>query len=123
MRVLRRRLRAGRGLGWIWGWLKAGVLDGGPRAPNRVGTPQGGVRSPLLANAYLNELDTYGVRSGREKRAHLVRYADDSAPRRRRAGVTARRHAVPEMRGGPSKPPYRGRFQTTVSGSGQKPGS
>ena len=77
MRVLRRRIRDGRGLGWIWGWLKAGGLDGGTLAPNRVGTPQGGVLSPLLANAYLNVLDTYWVRSGREKRAHLVRYADD----------------------------------------------
>ena len=77
MRVLRRRIRDGRVLGWIWGWLKAGVLDGGTLAPNRVGTPQGGVLSPLLANAYLNGLDTYWVRSGREQRAHLVRYADD----------------------------------------------
>ena len=77
MRVLRRRIRDGRVLGWIWGWLKAGVLDGGTLAPNRVGTPQGGVRSPLRANAYLNVLDPYGVRSGREQRAHWVRYADD----------------------------------------------
>jgi group II intron reverse transcriptase/maturase len=77
MRVLRRRIRDRRVLGWIWQWLKAGVLDGTTLEPNRVGTPQGGVLSPLLANVYLNVLDTYWVRRGRERRAHLVRFADD----------------------------------------------
>ena len=121
-RVLRRRIRDGRGLGGIWGGLKAGVLDGGPRAPNRVGTPQGGVLSPLLATAYLNVLDTYWVRSGREQRAHWGRYADDSAPRRRRAGVTARRHAVPEMRGGPRNRPTGGGFKPPSAASDKSRG-
>ena len=35
------------------------------------------MRSPLRANAYLNVRDPYGVRSGREQRAHWVRYADE----------------------------------------------
>lgn len=49
-----------------------------------IRSPQGGVISPLLANIYLNYLDTVW-----EKRfSHLgtlVRYADDRAPRRQRA--------------------------------------
>jgi hypothetical protein len=40
---------------------------------NHTGTPQGGVISPLLANIYLNKLDTEMKRRG-----HLIiRYADD----------------------------------------------
>jgi RNA-directed DNA polymerase len=47
----------------IKGWLKAPVVekreDGKKRyIGNDRGTPQGGVLSPLLANIYLNVLDT-----------------------------------------------------------------
>ena len=80
MRVLRQRIRDDRVLGWVWRGLKAGVMDGTRLEPNRVGTPQGGVLSPLLANASRNVLDRYWVQTGREKRAHLVRDADDSVP-------------------------------------------
>jgi retron-type reverse transcriptase len=48
------------------------------------GTPQGGVISPLLANIYLNYMDTIWEKQF----AHLgklIRYADDCAPRRRGA--------------------------------------
>jgi RNA-directed DNA polymerase len=47
---------------------------------NKEGTPQGGVISPLLANVYLNVLDTlWAVKKVQEKLgARLVRYADDS---------------------------------------------
>jgi retron-type reverse transcriptase len=38
-------------------WLKAGVMEDGRIKTNEVGTPQGGVISPLLANIYLNHLD------------------------------------------------------------------
>jgi RNA-directed DNA polymerase len=34
----------------VKGWLKAGVLEGEVFTPTEVGTPQGGVISPLLAN-------------------------------------------------------------------------
>ncbi len=54
--------------------LRAGVMDGGSLRRGVAGTPQGGVISPLLCNAYLHRLD-------REWRAgehgELVRYADD----------------------------------------------
>lgn len=39
--------------------LKAGYIEGWKWNPTYSGTPQGGVISPLLANIYLHELDTF----------------------------------------------------------------
>jgi RNA-directed DNA polymerase len=62
-------------------WLRSGVLTGGGVEPTEVGTPQGGVLSPLLANIYLHRLDAEWERRGRAGlgvgHAKLVRYADD----------------------------------------------
>ena len=62
-------------------WLKAGVLEDGKVTHPELGTPQGGVISPLLANIYLHEvLDRWFVRDVQPRLnglAHLVRYADD----------------------------------------------
>jgi retron-type reverse transcriptase len=52
------------------------VLEAGQRAATLVGTPQGGVLLPLLANIYLHVRD----RIWEDRCAHLgtlVRYADD----------------------------------------------
>ena len=54
-------------------FLRAGVIEGGQLLPTRVGTPQGGVASPLLANIALNVLDWYLHQHG----YRFVRYADD----------------------------------------------
>ena len=54
-------------------FLKAGVLEGGKFLATRVGTPQGGVASPLLANIALNLLDWHLHERGHR----FVRYADD----------------------------------------------
>jgi len=57
-------------------WLKGGVLEDGVRSATEIGSPQGGVISPLLANIYLHVLDMYWS----ERYAglgELVRYADD----------------------------------------------
>jgi group II intron reverse transcriptase/maturase len=54
-------------------FLRAGVMEDGVLRPTTVGTPQGGVISPLLANIALNFLDWHLARSG----FRLVRYADD----------------------------------------------
>jgi group II intron reverse transcriptase/maturase len=54
-------------------FLRAGVMEGGKLLPTRVGTPQGGVASPLLANIALNILDWYLHQHG----YRFVRYADD----------------------------------------------
>ena len=54
-------------------FLRAGVMEGGKIRPTRVGTPQGGVASPLLANIALNVLDWHLHEHG----FRFVRYADD----------------------------------------------
>ena len=48
-------------------------MEGGKFQPTRVGTPQGGVASPLLANIALNVLDWHLQKHG----YRFVRYADD----------------------------------------------
>jgi len=40
-------------LGLIQKWLKAGVLEDGQWSETKLGTPQGAVVSPLIANVYL----------------------------------------------------------------------
>ena len=54
-------------------FLRAGVMEDGLVRPTTVGTPQGGVLSPLLANIALNFLDWHLDRLG----CRFVRYADD----------------------------------------------
>ena len=54
-------------------FLRSGVIEDGVRKPTTVGTPQGGVISPLLANIVLNHLDGQLHEHG----YHFVRYADD----------------------------------------------
>ena len=54
-------------------FLAAGVMEYGVFKPTTIGTPQGGVISPLLANIVLNELDWRLERAG----YRFVRYADD----------------------------------------------
>ena len=54
-------------------FLKAGVLEDGQFLSTRMGTPQGGVISPLLANIALNSLDWKLHAKG----YRFVRYADD----------------------------------------------
>jgi RNA-directed DNA polymerase len=54
-------------------FLRSGVMDNGVFKPTTVGTPQGGVISPLLANIVLNHLDWRLHQHGRR----FVRYADD----------------------------------------------
>ncbi len=57
-------------------WLEAGVMEDGEVTERTLGTPQGGVISPLLSNIYLDRLDTAWERQHR-KLGLLVRYADD----------------------------------------------
>ncbi len=62
-------------------WMKAGVLEEGQWSETKVGTPQGSVASPLLANIYLHYVFDLWVEAGRKKVAQgdviVVRFADD----------------------------------------------
>lgn len=79
--ILDQRVRDGVIRRAIDKWLKAGVMEEGSVSYSDLGTPQGGVISPLLANIYLHEvLDTWFERDVRPRlkgAAFLVRYADD----------------------------------------------
>ena len=57
-------------------WLKAGVMNAGELEESEMGSPQGGVISPLLSNVYLNYLDTKWELHYKHL-GKLVRYADD----------------------------------------------
>jgi len=81
LRAAARRISDGSVLRLLKAWLRAPVVeedkDGTRRVlPNRAGTPQGGVISPLLANLYLNPLD-WAVNERCTDKPVLVRYADD----------------------------------------------
>lgn len=79
--------------------LKAGVMENNMQIDNHLGTPQGGIISPLLANIYLNNFDWMIARKFQEhparyqvsnpykdglrrvhqkhKKCQIIRYADD----------------------------------------------
>lgn len=77
-----KRVSDGSMLRLIKAWLRTPIVeedrDTGRRRvlPNRCGTPQGGVISPLLANLYLNDLD-HAVNDRCDQQPTMVRYADD----------------------------------------------
>ena len=71
--ALRAEVADGNILDLIEKFLKAGVMEDGVFQPTRLGTPQGGVISPLLANIALNSLDW----RLHERGFRFVRYADD----------------------------------------------
>lgn len=73
MVLLKQRVADGRVLDLIETFLKQPVEDNGSRWTPIVGTPQGAVMSPLLANVYLNPLDHRMAKLGYE----MTRYADD----------------------------------------------
>ena len=85
-------------------WLKAGFLEKHVWFATTEGTPQGGILSPVLANGALDGLQRLLVERftstpsrQRKHKVHLVRYADDCAPRRQEgsgSGPELERHAA-----------------------------
>jgi RNA-directed DNA polymerase len=72
--LVRQRVVDGSVLALLEQCLKAGVMESLKGwQPTEVGTPQGAVISPLLANIYLHPLDHQMAQRGWE----MVRYADD----------------------------------------------
>jgi RNA-directed DNA polymerase len=99
MKVLEYRIADRSIMKLIRMWLRVPVVeedeDGRPRARrSRQGTPQGGVISPLLANAYLHWFDKVFHRQTGPRHwanARLVRYADDFVVLARYQGDRLRR--------------------------------
>ena len=73
MQSVAERVADGNILRLVEKFLTSGVMDNGVFKPTSVGTPQGGVISPLLANIVLNYLDWQLDHTG----YRFVRYADD----------------------------------------------
>lgn len=80
-RFLECRIADQRILRLIDKWLKAGISEDGEWSRSEVGTPQGAVISPLLANIFLHYVLDDWVVWWRKKHANgdvvIVRYADD----------------------------------------------
>jgi len=80
-KFLQHRVADQRILRLISKWLKAGVSEDGEWSETKIGTPQGAVISPLLANIYLHYVFDLWVEAWREKVAEgdviAIRFADD----------------------------------------------
>jgi group II intron reverse transcriptase/maturase len=90
MKLVGRRIKDAGLLDLIWKFLRAGVMERKLFKGTELGTPQGGIVSPLLANVYLHELDRFVGRytslsrpekAERRRRGQAnfayARYADD----------------------------------------------
>ena len=81
MKFIEHRVGERRVLRLIGKWLRAGVSEEGEWSKTEVGTPQGSVISPVLANVYLHYVLDLWVRHWRKHHAQgdviVVRYADD----------------------------------------------
>lgn len=81
LEILAQRVQDRTVLKMIGKWLKAGVLEKGQLSRSTMGTPQGGVISPLLANIFLHYvLDEWferDVKSKLRSKSFLARFCDD----------------------------------------------
>jgi RNA-directed DNA polymerase len=81
MKFIEHRIADPRILRLIRKWLRAGVSEQGVWSRTEVGTPQGAVISPLLANIYLHYVLDVWAHQWRKTKARgdmiIVRFADD----------------------------------------------
>ncbi|WP_241905586.1 reverse transcriptase domain-containing protein, partial [Vibrio breoganii] len=73
LRSIRERVTDSSVLALISQFLKSGVMVGEHWQKTEIGSPQGGVISPLIANIYLDAFD----QEMRNRGHRIVRYADD----------------------------------------------
>ena len=80
MKILNKKIADQRFLGLIRRLLVGEIQKSdGTITPTEIGTPQGGISSPVLANIYLNEvLDQWFVENHASYNNIIVRYADDA---------------------------------------------
>ena len=79
MRVVQMRVKERRMSGLIARFLKTKISQEGKISTSQVGTPQGSVMSPMLANIYLNHvIDQWFEKHFAPNGARMVRYADDA---------------------------------------------
>ncbi len=81
LKFIQHRIADRRILRLLQKWLRAGVSEDGQWSPTSMGTPQGVVISPLLANVFLHYVFDLWISAWRKRNARgdviVVRYADD----------------------------------------------
>jgi len=79
IKVISRRISDRKLKGLIGRFLKSGLINkAGEILPSEVGTPQGSIMSPILANIYLHEVvDLWFLENYASYSNIIVRYADD----------------------------------------------
>jgi len=80
MRIIGKRIADRRFKGLIGRFLKGNLItQQGDHLPSEIGTPQGSIMSPILANIYLNEvIDQWFLENYASYNNIIVRYADDA---------------------------------------------
>jgi group II intron reverse transcriptase/maturase len=80
LKILGKKIVDRRFKGLIGRFLQGEILhQGGEILPSEIGTPQGSIASPILANVYLNEvIDQWFMGNFATIRNTMVRYADDA---------------------------------------------
>lgn len=80
MKVLGKKINDDRFKGLIGRFLIGELINSdGDTLPSEIGTPQGGIMSPVLANIYLNEvIDQWFAKNYSSYNNIIIRYADDA---------------------------------------------
>jgi RNA-directed DNA polymerase len=73
IKSVNKRISDGKVLKLIKAFLQSGILEDGSFYDTTIGSPQGGVISPLLMNVYMDKFD----QEMKNKNIRIVRYADD----------------------------------------------
>lgn len=120
LNILARDIQDGRLLNLIRMGLQAGIVEDWTYKATFSGTPQGGICSPILANIYMHELDTYiedilipKYTRGKRRAVHPVykRYEHPIAQARKRGDHNTAQRLDQERRAYPSQdmhdPAYR----------------